>query len=227
MATTRLIVMRHASPRHVVEGVWGGPTADKGITDEGRREATLVGRRLARAPWAAEVTVYCSTLARSIETANIVAREMGLAEPAHDCRLCSYHLPPHLDGIAVEDGLADQIPGGGVYKPFERGNEPWISLLARSGEALFDIAQANVGRTAVVVAHGEVVQASLVALGELPIRRHFANGNTPTGITEWTTADDLFDTGYPEWRFPAWTLVRLNDAAHLEHLEHLDRLEPA
>jgi probable phosphoglycerate mutase len=36
------------------------------------------------------------------------------------------------------------------------------------------------------------------------------------GRTEWTTADDPGAGGPPDWPMARWTLVRLNDAAHLE-----------
>jgi hypothetical protein len=32
------------------------------------------------------------------------------------------------------------LPGGGVYHPYEEGVEAWAQLLARVGEALFEIA---------------------------------------------------------------------------------------
>jgi broad specificity phosphatase PhoE len=68
----------------------------------------------------------------------------------------------------------------------------------------------------VLVVHNETIQASLTALGELPIRRHFDVGFAHTSITEWTTDDDPGGGGPPAWAFAHWTLVRLNDAAHLE-----------
>lgn len=218
--TTRIILLRHAAPQHQVDGITGGPIGDRGITDEGRAQASAVARRLARAPWASEARLYASTMRRAVETAAVIGAELARDPSAveQDCRLCSYHFPPELDAMPVLELWSNQQPGGGVYKPYEQGNEAWIEVLARAGAGLHDIAQANAGRTAVVVAHGEIVQASLVALGELPIRRHFHVPVAPTSITEWTTDDDLFDTGYPHWRFPRWNLVRLNDAAHLEAL---------
>lgn len=221
MEVTRLVLLRHGSPAHIAAGVAGGPKGDRGLTDRGRAETASVAARLAKAPWAKDAAVYSSTLGRSIETARPIAAALGLVESdvVEHCGLCSYHVPPELDGRPVADLWANQVPGGGVYIAHEEGNESWISLLARVGAALFEIAQANAGRTAVVVAHGEVVQASLVAFGEMPIRRQFDTAITPTSITEWTTGDDLFDTGYPDWKFARWTLVRFNDAAHLEDME--------
>ncbi|HVM10224.1 MAG TPA: histidine phosphatase family protein [Acidimicrobiales bacterium] len=220
MGTTRVILVRHAAPQHHVDGITGGPRGDGGITDDGRAQAERLAQRLAAAPWATAARLYASTLPRAIETAEIVGAALGSDSSSikQHCGLCSYHFPPELDAIPVKELWSNQVPGAGVYTAYEQGNEPWIGLLARSGAALFEIAQANIGATAIVVTHGEVVQASLVAFGELPIRRHFDLAVTPTSITEWTTEDDLLDTGFPHWRFPRWTLRRLNDAAHLETL---------
>ncbi len=74
----------------------------------------------------------------------------------------------------------------------------------------------NAGGLAVAVAHTETSQASLTALGELPIRRSFDLQIATTSLTEWATDDDPAGGGPPAWSFARWTLVRLNDAAHLE-----------
>ena len=108
------------------------------------------------------------------------------------------------------------LPGGGVYRPYQQGVEAWAQLLARVGAALYDIAIENAGGTAVLVVHSETIDASMVALGDLPIRQPFDRRLANTSITEWATDDDLVNTGPPSWSFPRWTLVRLNDAAHLE-----------
>ena len=58
----------------------------------------------------------------------------------------------------------------------------------------------------------------MVAFGALPIYREFDIKVAPASITEWATHDDPSAPWEPE-RHPGlpvrWTLVRLNDAAHL------------
>jgi broad specificity phosphatase PhoE len=217
--TTRLILIRHAQSWHKVRGVIGGPKGDTGLTEQGRAEAGRLRDRLARLPDLAGAALYSSILPRAVETATIIAPALGATAPTQHCGLCTYHYPAASDGMLVTEFLRvlGQV-GGGIYRPFEEGGEAWGQLLVRVGAALFEIALANAGRTAVLVAHTETIQASLTAIGELPIRRHFDVGFAGTSITEWTTEDDLAGTGPPTWSLPRWTLVRLNDAAHLEGL---------
>ncbi|HKE15385.1 MAG TPA: histidine phosphatase family protein [Kofleriaceae bacterium] len=215
--STRLILIRHADSWHKVRGVVGGQKGCRGLTDEGRDEAARLRDRLARLDELAGAALYSSTLARAVETAAIVSPALGATAPRQHCGLCSYHVSDAVDGMPVEElRRRHSQPGGGVYRPYEEGVEAWAQLLARVGAALFEIAIANAGRTALLVAHSETIEASLVALGEMPIRRPFDLRIAPTSMSEWLTDDDLVQTGPPTWSFPRWTLVRLNDAAHLE-----------
>jgi 2,3-bisphosphoglycerate-dependent phosphoglycerate mutase len=215
--STRLILIRHADSWHKVRGVVGGPKGCTGLTEQGRAEAARLRDRLARLDGLAGAALYSSTLARAVETAAIVAPAIGATEPRQHCGLCSYHVAEAVDGMPVEElRQRHGRPGGGVYRPYEEGVEAWAQLLARVGAALFEIAIENAGRAALLVSHSETIEASLVALGEMPIRRPFDLRIAPTSITEWETDDDLVGTGPPAWSFARWTLVRLNDAAHLE-----------
>jgi probable phosphoglycerate mutase len=217
--TTRLILIRHGQSWHKVRGVVGGPKGDTGLTERGRAQAGQLRDRLARWPDLAGAALYSSVLPRAVETATIIAPAFGATAPTQHCGLCTYHFPATADGMPVDEfQRVLGRPGGGVYRPFEEGNESWAQLLARVGAALFEIAIANAGRTAVLAGHNETIQASLTALGELPIRRHFDVGFADTSITEWTTEGDPAGVGPPAWALPRWTLVRLNDAAHLEGL---------
>jgi probable phosphoglycerate mutase len=214
---TRLILIRHGHSWHKVRGVVGGPKGCTGLTDRGREQAARLRDRLARQGGLAGAALYSSTVPRAVETATIIAPALGATAPVQHPGLCSYLVSEAADGMPVDEYRRRfGLPGGGVYRPFEAGTEAWAQLLVRVGAALFEIAGANTGRTAVLVAHNETVQASLTAIGELPIRRHFEVAIADTAITEWTTADDPGGGGPPDWAFARWTLVRLNDAAHLE-----------
>lgn len=213
--TTRLLLVRHAHARCSDAGVVGGPRGDTGLSDRGRNQAEKLRDRLAGDRRLAGAALYSSTLPRAVETAAIVAPALGASGPQRHCGLCSWHFPERMDGRPVAEVWADQLPGGGVYRPYEEGNEAFAQVLARAGAALFEIAIAATGGTALVVGHVETVEASLVAFGELPIRRMFDVGFGNVSITEWETDDDPTGEGHPGWRFPRWRLVRLNDTAHL------------
>jgi probable phosphoglycerate mutase len=216
MAVTRILLVRHGDSVHKAEGVYGGPRGCRGLTDTGRAQAEALGPRLAQA---GPVTLWCSTIPRAIETAGILAATLGVSGVEQDCGLCSYHLPDWADGLTWDEIRAGHsVPGGGVYHPFERDGEAWADLVVRVSKALTGIAARSVGATAIVVAHAEVVEASLIAFGSLPLYRNFDIKVGPTSITEWTTEDDPsaeWPVETSPWPSVRWTLARLNDTAHL------------
>ena len=65
----------------------------------------------------------------------------------------------------------------------------------------------------IVVCHGGVIEASLIALGNLPLRRSFDLEIGNTSLTEWTSPARV-ETGERRW-----TLARFNDTAHLADLD--------
>jgi probable phosphoglycerate mutase len=150
-------------------------------------------------------------LPRAVETAEILAAALSRPDVVQDCSLCTWHTPAEADGRPwVDYRRQSSLAGGGMFRPFEEGNESWSELVGRAGRTLEQIAARHAGETAVVVTHAEVVKCSLIAFGGLPLAPGFDLDVAPTSITEWVTAGD------PDaWPRPRWTLVRLNDSAHL------------
>lgn len=208
---TRLILVRHGDSHHKADGIVGGPRGCCGLTDAGRRQAEALGRRLAADLPTPPAAIYCSVLPRAIETAELVAAAIGLETVVQDCGLCTWHTPDYADGMPVtEFQRAHATAGGGPYRPFEEGNESWAELVARAGRSLETIAADHAGRTVVIVTHNEVVKISLIALGGVPLTPSFETAISPASITEW-----IADGDPGAWPRPRWTLMRLNDGAHL------------
>ena len=147
--------------------------------------------------------VYSSVLRRAVETARPIAAAFGV-EPVTDCGLCTWHMPEHADGVPVERFQAEHaLPGGGVYRPFENGNETWAELVVRTGRAIMDIAHRHRGGTAILVGHAETVNSSFHVLGVQPLFRAFDLVVAPASIAEWSTDGD--PTAMPP---PRWSLHR-------------------
>lgn len=198
--------MRHGESVHSAQRIVGGPKACQGLTPLGHEQARNAARRLA-AELATDgpVAVYSSTLRRAVETAQPIAEALG-ASVVEECGLCTWHAPPYADGMPVQRFQAEHgVAGGGVFSPFERGNETWAELVARVGRSIMDIAHRHRGGNVVIVGHTETVNAAFDALGGQPLYRAFdlvvANGS----VTEWATADD--PTGWPPTR---WSLFRFS-----------------
>lgn len=203
---TRLLFVRHAESICGVEGVFGGPRGCRGLTELGHRQAASVGQRLAAELQDPQlVSVYSSTLRRAVETASAISAAFGVV-PAQDCGLCTWHVPDRADGqpkgfVQAENAVA----GGGIYRPFETGNETWAELVVRGSRAMIEIAERHRSQTVILVGHSETVEVSFHALGMLPLYRSFDLRVGLGSVTEWVTDQD--PTLWPPAR---WTLVRFN-----------------
>ncbi|WP_211762934.1 histidine phosphatase family protein [Kutzneria sp. CA-103260] len=193
----RLLLVRHGESDHTLRG-------PEGLTANGRRQAEdLAGRLVAeeRGP----VVVCSSTEVRAIETAAVIADRFGVP-PAQDCGLCTWHTPAAATGLtAAEFQRRFGIEGGGVFRPFETGNEAWAELVLRVSRALLELAARHRDETVIAVGHKETVEASFVAFGNQPLLRGFDLAVAPASVTEWTTDGDPTD-----WPPPRWILHRLS-----------------
>jgi probable phosphoglycerate mutase len=167
-----------------------------GLTELGHAQARRLARRLAEELAAdGPVAVYSSTLRRAFETAQPIAAALG-ADPVQDCGLCTWHVPSYADGLPTARSQADYaIAGGGLFRPFEEGNESWAELVVRSSRAIMDIAHRHRGATVVLVGHTETVNSSFHALAAQPLYQAFDLKVAPASVTEWATHDD--PTGWP------------------------------
>jgi probable phosphoglycerate mutase len=85
MARTLLYLVRHGEQ---------GPTPDGGLSELGREQARLLGRRLAGVPFA---TVHHSPLRRAVQTAEILADHLP-GVPVHACDLVTDRTPTPVPG---------------------------------------------------------------------------------------------------------------------------------
>ncbi len=81
---TELYLVRHGESVPNVTPIIGGMRGDAGLTDRGREQARLLEQRL-RAERLPADQLYASTLPRALETAEYVARALGLSvQPTED-----------------------------------------------------------------------------------------------------------------------------------------------
>ena len=73
-----LIIVRHGEAEHMVKGLTGGWT-DTPLTERGRRQAQQTGSALASLIAGRPFGFYSSDLKRAAETAEILARSLGVA----------------------------------------------------------------------------------------------------------------------------------------------------
>ncbi|GII85235.1 phosphoglycerate mutase [Sphaerisporangium siamense] len=208
---TRIFFVRHGESIHAEQGVIGGPQGCQGLTARGRRQAARLGRWITEEIGDDTASVHSSTLRRAVETAAAIAAVGGLPV-SQDCGLCTWHTPPEADGLThAEFARRLGTEGGGVYRPFQVGNETWAEMVTRTSRAVVDLAHRHRGETLVIVGHAETVEISFNALGLLPVHRSFDLKVSPASMTEWVTDQDP-----TQWPPPRWTLSRFNQSAPAE-----------
>jgi broad specificity phosphatase PhoE len=163
MNATRLLLVRHGATTATEEDRFSGSSGAE-LSDEGRRQATLLGERLAHERLAA---VYSSPLARALDTAGIVARQCGLEPIVRDGLREIGH--GHWEGLKrgeVEREFADEYAAWS-QDPFTfapEGGESGVAVLARALPVVRDIVTAHPGAQVVVVSHKATLRLILSSL---------------------------------------------------------------
>jgi 2,3-bisphosphoglycerate-dependent phosphoglycerate mutase len=204
------LLARHGETVFNVDGRWQGQS-DSPLTERGMAQARELGRALAVDPIAA---VYSSDLGRAVHTARAVGTVHGLEVQA-DQRLREIDVGQWTGKSRAE--IDAEFPGG-----LRRWAEAPAGMRLPDGETLAD-AQAralrffaermptHVDQTVVVIAHGAIGQAILVAamgrtLDDLWLKTRI--DNCQISRLEWTPEGGL-------------TLVELCDVRHLEEVGSL------
>jgi probable phosphoglycerate mutase len=167
---TTILLARHGETDWNVERRFQG-WADPPLNARGREQARRLAAEVVAGPLVA--AVYASDLRRASETAEIVARELGLeVELTPALREIDVG---ELTGLTVEE-IDASFPGW-RERMDERGDawnrgEPVEQMSRRVLAALARIEQAHEGERVLVVAHGGTVRAALAAADGLDIVTH-------------------------------------------------------
>jgi len=205
---TRIVIVRHGEAWCNAQQFVGGPKSCRGLTPVGERQAAVLARRLARThELDGAAAVWTSELPRAIETAAIVNESLG-ATTIQRSRVFSERDPGEADGLFWNElqgryGRSSK-PGDDPDLPLSPGGETWIEFLDRAAQGLLGLARQYPGELVVVVAHGGIIDASLIRFLGLP-----EHGSTVRFHAEHTSLTEWQHTGM------RWRLVRYNDDAHL------------
>jgi broad specificity phosphatase PhoE len=206
----RILLTRHGETVFNVEGRWQGQ-ADSPLTERGVAQARQLAGALAEEPIAA---VYSSDLGRAMGTAREVALAHGLevmAEP----RLREIHVGGFagLNRAQIEAGFGDLLHRWAYHPATMRlpGGETLAEAQTRALAFLGERMPRHAEQTVVVVAHGAIGQAILVAamgrsVADLWLKERL--DNCQISRLEWTAEDGL-------------RLIELSDVRHLEEVGSL------
>jgi probable phosphoglycerate mutase len=156
---TRLFLVRHGATTASAEDRFAG-AIDTPLSEEGRRQASLLGERLAKENIDA---VYASPLSRAMETARLACREpkqiADLREIAHG----------HWEGLTRAEAEARYPVEVAAWEedPFTfapEGGESGVSVLARALPVIREIVERHEGGQVLVVSHKATLRLVLCSL---------------------------------------------------------------
>jgi probable phosphoglycerate mutase len=200
MATTRVLIARHSAAEYETDLL----TDDGGsLTVAGRAQAMALGHDLEND---GVVQVWTSPLARSVQTAELVAavlaqsvtvreglREFGVGAHAGEVTPPDPITPTYLKWLHGD--LDARVEGG------ENGRE----VAARVGAALEELATAHEGETVLVISHGGAMGVGLPALADNLAQNMGETHPLPScGMVEMTVDED-------GWRAVRWLDQELDD----------------
>jgi len=160
---TRVLLIRHGATTLSAEDRFAGST-DVELSDTGREQAALLGRRLAGEKIAA---IYCSPLSRTRETAALVAQPHALT-------------PMTRDGLReIDHGRWEQLRRAEVERDFPaeyaawetdpftfapQGGESGVMVMARALPVVREAVLAHVDRCIAIVSHKATIRLVVASL---------------------------------------------------------------
>lgn len=159
----RLYLVRHGATAFTAENRFAG-SSGVDLSEEGRAQVARLAERLAGHHIAA---VYTSPLARTVQTAEILARPHGLEAVREDgLREISHG---HWEGLTrseVEERFQEEYASweADPFTVAPAGGESGLAVLARALPVIRRIAVAHEGETALVVAHKATLRIVLSSL---------------------------------------------------------------
>ena len=180
---TTIYIARHGQNEDNVRGILNGHR-DLPLTDLGRQQVQQLARRIRDRELVFDV-VYASPLDRALETAAIVATELGLAEPiVHDDLIeRNFGIMTGKPVTDIEEMCTPDIIKAEKVTYFlcPDGAETFPDLLARGQRVLELMACQHPGQTVLLVCHGDIGKMIYAAATNTPWRRvltDFYFGNT-------------------------------------------------
>ena len=163
MPTTRLLLVRHGATVLSAEDRFAG-SSDVELSDEGRRQADALGRRL---EGEGLVAVYASPMKRTRETAARAAAAYGLVPEIRDgLREIDHGRWEGLRRAEVEERFPDEYAGWEA-DPFTfapMGGESGLAVMARALPVLREIVTRHPGERVLVVSHKATIRLAIASL---------------------------------------------------------------
>lgn len=163
MPTTRIFLVRHGATQLTAENRFSGAVGVD-LSEEGRWQAAQLGERLRNERITA---LYASPLSRTMETASIIGKAVGLeAESRDGLREISHGRWEGLTRAEVETRFGDEYASW-EEDPFTfapEGGESGLTVLARALPVIREIVTRHQGECVLVVSHKATIRILLSSL---------------------------------------------------------------
>jgi len=143
-------------------------SSDIPLNSTGRAQAKTTGELLSSRSWDG---IFASPLSRAMETARIIASEIGLEAPGMLPAVVERNYGDAEGRTASE---VDALYPGDTDVP---GRESREAVIERALPALVQLAENNLGKSIIVVAHGGVIASILAAVAPERPRTPIVNGS--------------------------------------------------
>jgi len=205
-----IYVVTHAQSKHHAEGLVGG-WYDSGLTELGLRQASGIGQRIRELiPEDVSVELYASDLMRAYQTADPIARLMGVPiQTTADLREKSYGEAEGKPQIWLDERFVFPPKVGNRMDHWEgiNGAETRRDIAKRIYRAM-DRIVASLCSQQVIVTHGFALTFVVAAWIKMPLDNagHIAVKPTSGGITHLFEDDVSYNR----------SIVSINETFHLE-----------
>ena len=203
---TKFIITRHGQTEWNVEKRMQGQ-ANSPLTELGRKQADALRQRLSDTEFDA---VYCSSLQRAVDTADIICKGRK-QDIVHLDSLMEIAIGSWSGMLLSEVDEAYPEQSNNFWKNPEAyipmpGGETYLQLRERAGKALLEMAKKHKNQTVLVVSHGFVLKLLYNIFRYQPLADIASNHPHPKSCcyceVEWTDA---------VWHINSW-----NDTTHYE-----------
>ena len=180
MAATTVILVRHGAHGHL-DRVLSGRMPAVSLAETGRAQAERVAARLKLEPVAA---LYASPLERTRETAEPVARELGLAVELGEALNeidCGEWTGASFEALHADERWHVWNRERAASRP--PGGEPMAAVQARAWAAVAGWARRHPGETVAAVTHSDVIKAVVCRCLDLSLDRYHAFEVAPASLT--------------------------------------------
>ncbi|OHE43715.1 MAG: hypothetical protein A2221_00130 [Tenericutes bacterium RIFOXYA2_FULL_36_32] len=177
-----LSIVRHGQTYYNASGLVQG-RIDIPLNDTGKEQAIELGKSLRKRHEHFDV-IMASPLSRALESATLIANELGYHDPIEtDPRFVErdFH---HLDGTPVETAMPLVRSKNYQFETYETD----LHLIDRIQKAAFDLAKRHAHKSVLLVAHSHVIKALMIYAD--PVSYTFADLIKHADVVTFEITDD-------------------------------------